>query len=77
MIGWSMNVKQLVEWELAGETEVLLENCPNATRNNVWPRLGSNSGRGGGKFRSAAAELRKSKKCISQKQKNDYLGTSQ
>jgi hypothetical protein len=26
MIGWLMNMEQLVEWELAGETEVLREN---------------------------------------------------
>jgi hypothetical protein len=29
MIGQLMNVEQLVEWELAGETEVLGENLPH------------------------------------------------
>jgi hypothetical protein len=47
-----MSVEQSVEWELAGETEVLGENCPNATlstTNPTWPDLGSNQGRRGGK----------------------------
>jgi hypothetical protein len=39
--------------------------------------MGSNSGRGGGKLRPGAAKLRKTKKRISQKQKNDYLGASE
>jgi hypothetical protein len=32
-----MNVEQLVEWELAGETEVLRETCPNATLSTQIP----------------------------------------
>jgi hypothetical protein len=28
MVGWLANVKQLVEWELVGETEELGENLP-------------------------------------------------
>jgi hypothetical protein len=30
MIGWLMNVQQLVEWELVGETWVLGENPPQS-----------------------------------------------
>jgi hypothetical protein len=47
-----MNVEQSVESELAGETEVLGENCPSATlstTNPTWPDLGSNSARRGRK----------------------------
>jgi hypothetical protein len=47
-----MNVEQSVEWELAGETEVLGENLPQSTlstTNPTWPDLGSNPGRRGGK----------------------------
>jgi hypothetical protein len=46
-----MIMEQLVEWGLAGETEVLGENLPNAifsTTNPTWPDLGSNPGRRGG-----------------------------
>jgi hypothetical protein len=45
-----MSVEQLVEWELAGETEVLAENLPSATlstTNLILPDLGSNPGAGG------------------------------
>jgi hypothetical protein len=45
-------VEQLVEWRLAGETEVLGENLPNATlstTNPTWSDSGSNPGRRGGK----------------------------
>jgi hypothetical protein len=46
-------VEQLVEWRLAGETEVLGErSCPSATlstTNPTWPDPGSNPGRRGGK----------------------------
>jgi hypothetical protein len=41
-----------VEWRLAGETEVLGENLPQATlstTNPTWPDPGSNPGRRGGK----------------------------
>jgi hypothetical protein len=41
-----------VEWELAGETEVIGENLPSATLSATyptWPDLGSNPGRRGGK----------------------------
>jgi hypothetical protein len=47
-----MIVEQLVEWRLAGETEVLGENRPSATlstTNTTWPDPGSNPGRRGGK----------------------------
>jgi hypothetical protein len=47
-----MNVEQSVEWELAGESEVLGENLPQSTlstSNPTWPDLGSNPGRRGGK----------------------------
>jgi hypothetical protein len=43
-----MSVKQLVQWESAGETEVLGENLPSATFstiNRTWPDLGLNPGR--------------------------------
>jgi hypothetical protein len=46
-----MIVEQLVEWRLAGETEVLWGNLPNATLstpNPTWPDPGSNPGRRGG-----------------------------
>jgi hypothetical protein len=45
-------VEQLVEWRLAGETEVLGENLPQrhfVTTNPTWPDLGSNPGRRDGK----------------------------
>jgi hypothetical protein len=45
-------VEQLVEWRLAGETEVLGENLPSATLSTInptWPDAGSNPGRRGGK----------------------------
>jgi hypothetical protein len=45
-------VEQLVEWRLAGETEVLGENLPSATlstTNPTWPDPGSKPGRHGGK----------------------------
>jgi hypothetical protein len=41
----------LVEWRLAGETEVLGENCPSATfstTNPTWLDPGLNPGRRGG-----------------------------
>jgi hypothetical protein len=46
-----MNVEQLVDWELAGETEILEKTCPSAnlsTTNPTRPDLGSNPGRRGG-----------------------------
>jgi hypothetical protein len=46
------SVEQSVEWELAGETEVLGGNRPSATlstTNPTWPDLGSNPGSRGGK----------------------------
>jgi hypothetical protein len=45
-------VEQLVEWRLAGETEVLGENLPQrplSTTNPTWADPGSNPGRRGGK----------------------------
>jgi hypothetical protein len=46
-------VQKLVEWRLAGETEVLGENLPHSTTlsttNPTWPDLGSNPARRGGK----------------------------
>jgi hypothetical protein len=45
-------VEQLVEWRLAGETEVLGENLPSAilsTTNPTWPDPCANTGRRGGK----------------------------
>jgi hypothetical protein len=42
----------LVEWRLAGKTEVLEENVPQrhlSTTNPTWPQPGSNPGRRGGK----------------------------
>jgi hypothetical protein len=45
-------MENLVEWRLAGETEVLGENLPGATlstTNPTWPDPGSNPGRRGGK----------------------------
>jgi hypothetical protein len=45
-------VEQLVEWRLAGETEVLGENLPQrhfSTTNFTWADPGSNSGRRSGK----------------------------
>jgi hypothetical protein len=47
-----MIVEQLVEWRLAGETEVRGENLPSAilsTTNPTWPDRGSNMDRRGGK----------------------------
>jgi hypothetical protein len=47
-----VTVEQLVEWRLAGETEVAEKTCPSATlstTNPVWPDPGSNPGRRGGK----------------------------
>jgi hypothetical protein len=47
-----MMMENLVEWWLAGETEVLGENLPRATlstTNPTWPDPGSNLGRRGGK----------------------------
>jgi hypothetical protein len=49
-----MNTEQSVEWELAGETEVLGENLPHChfvhhKSHITWPDLGSNPGRRGGK----------------------------
>jgi hypothetical protein len=47
-----MSLEQSVEWELAGETEVLGKNLPYAswsTTNPTWPDLGSNPGRRSGK----------------------------
>jgi hypothetical protein len=41
-----MMMKNLVEWRLAGETEVLGENLPT---NPTWPDPGLNPGRHGGK----------------------------
>jgi hypothetical protein len=45
-------VEQLVEWRLAGETEVLGENLPQdhfVHQNPTWPDPGSNPVRRGGK----------------------------
>jgi hypothetical protein len=48
-----MNMKQCVEWELAGETEVLGENKPECNvfhhKFHKWSDLGSNPGPRGGK----------------------------
>jgi phage-related protein len=47
-----MIVEQLVEWRLAGETEVLGENLPQrhfVHHNSTWLDPGSNQGRRGGK----------------------------
>jgi hypothetical protein len=47
-----MIVEQSVEYELAGETEVLGENCPSATlstTNPTWTDQGSKPGRRDGK----------------------------
>jgi hypothetical protein len=47
-----MSVEQSVEWELAGETEVLVKTCTNATlstTNPTWPDLGAKAGRRSGK----------------------------
>jgi hypothetical protein len=47
-----MSVEQSVEWELAGETEVLGENVPSATLSTTNPTssdLGSDPGHRGGK----------------------------
>jgi hypothetical protein len=45
-----MMMENLVEWRLAGETEVLGENL--STTNPTWPDPGSNPGRRGGKSAS-------------------------
>jgi hypothetical protein len=45
-------MKQLVEWELAGETKVFVETCPSATlstTNLIWPDFEVNPGHQGGK----------------------------
>jgi phage-related protein len=45
-------VEKLVEWRLAGETEVLGENLPQrhfVHKNSTWSDPGSNPGRRGGK----------------------------
>jgi hypothetical protein len=46
-------VKKLVEWRLAGETEVLGENLPQRhfcpSQNPTWPYPGLNPGRRSGK----------------------------
>jgi hypothetical protein len=49
-----MIMKQSVEWELSGETEVIGENLPQChfvhhKSHMTWPDLGSNSGRRCGK----------------------------
>jgi hypothetical protein len=47
-----MIVEQLVEWRLAGETEVLEKTCSSATLSTIYPTWldpGSNQGRRGGK----------------------------
>jgi hypothetical protein len=47
-----MIMEQLVEWGLAGETEVLGENLPQCRfvhHKSHWPDLGSNPSRRGGK----------------------------
>jgi hypothetical protein len=46
---WQMVVivEQLMEWELAGEAEIVGENL--STTNPTWPDPGSNLGRHGGK----------------------------
>jgi hypothetical protein len=47
-----VTVEKLVEWRLAGETEVLGENLPQrhlSTRNPTWLDPGLNTGRRGGK----------------------------
>jgi hypothetical protein len=52
MIGWLMNVKQLLEWKPAGETEVLGE-IPHSDNvciaNRTWLDLGLNPGWNRGK----------------------------
>jgi hypothetical protein len=48
----TMSVEQSLEWELAGETEILGENLPSVTlftTNPTWPDLGSIPGRNDGK----------------------------
>jgi hypothetical protein len=52
MKGWLMNMEQLVEWVLAGETEELGKTYLNATSSATNPTLhdlGSNLDCGGGK----------------------------
>jgi hypothetical protein len=44
-----MSLKQLVEWRLVGETEVLGEYLPSATLSTTRHDLGSNPGRRCGK----------------------------
>jgi hypothetical protein len=47
-----MMMENLVEWRLAGETEVLGKNLPQrhfVHHKSHWPDLGSNPGRWGGK----------------------------
>jgi hypothetical protein len=44
MIGWSVNVEQLVEWELTGETEILGENPSQSLfvhhkSHMIWPGI--------------------------------------
>jgi hypothetical protein len=39
MIGWLMNVEQLVDYGLAGETEVFKENLPNSTLSTTNPTV--------------------------------------
>jgi hypothetical protein len=54
MIGWLMNMEQFMEWELAGETEVLWENQPQYhsayhKSHMIWPDLTSNPHHRGGR----------------------------
>jgi hypothetical protein len=44
VIGWLMNMEQLVEWKMAGETEVLRENLPQCIcihhkSHMTWPKI--------------------------------------
>jgi hypothetical protein len=50
MIGSLLNMEELMDWELVGETKVLEENYPSlisSTTNPTWPDLESNPGRRG------------------------------